>query len=388
MQQQEGRTGLQLRSLVKSTGDLELSLTPVPIPTPSANEVLIRIEAAPLNPSDLGLLLAGADIAEARQAGTREQPRIIAPIPEGVLKSMHARVDVSLPVGNEGAGVVIEAGASAAAQALLGKTVAALGGAMYSQYRCVAVDQTLLLPPGATPADGASSFINPLTALCMIETLRHDGHTALVHTAAASNLGQMLQRICTQDGIALVNIVRSQSQVDLLRALGATHVCDTSTPTFMHDLIDSVAATGATLAFDAVGAGTLAGQILSAMETALTRNATEYSRYGSPIHKQVYVYGALGQGPLEINRNIGLAWGVSGWLVTPYLQKIGPAATQRLKQRIAAELTTTFASHYAHEVSLAEALDLSILATYGKRATGQKYLINPHKGFNKTPQGR
>ena len=388
MQQQDGRTGLQLRSLVKSSGELELSLAQVPTPAPTANEVLIRIEAAPLNPSDLGLLLAGADITQAAQRGTPQQPRIVAPIPEGALKSMTTRFDLSMPVGNEGAGIVVEAGSSAAAQALLGKTVAALGGAMYSQYRCVTLDQTLLLPQGATAAEGASAFINPLTALCMIETLRSEGHTALVHTAAASNLGQMLQRICAKDGIGLVNIVRDQSQVNLLRGMGATHVCNTRSPTFMHDLIDSLVATGATLAFDAIGAGDLASRILTGMETALNRNSTQYSRYGSPVHKQVYIYGALGQGPLEINRNIGLAWGVSGWLVTPYLQKIGPAATDRLKRRIAAELKTTFASHYAHDISLAEALDLPILASYSKRATGQKYLINPHKGFNKTPPAR
>jgi NADPH2:quinone reductase len=382
MQQDGTRTGLQLRSLVRSQGELELSLTHVPTPVPAPNEVLIRIEAAPLNPSDLGLLFAGADITKAAQRGTKDQPVVIAPISDGVLKSMTARVDLSMPVGNEGAGIVVEAGSSEAAQALLGKSVAALDGAMYSQYRCVALDQTLLLPAGATPADGASSFINPLTALCMIETLRSEGHTALVHTAAASNLGQMLQRICAQDGIALVNIVRNQSQVDLLRALGAAHVCNSSSPTFMQELVESLVATGATLAFDAIGAGALASQILTGMETALNKNATQYSRYGSPIHKQVYIYGALGQGPLEINRNIGLAWAVSGWLVTPYLQKIGPAAVDRLKRRIAAELKTTFASHYAHEVSLAEALDLETLALYGKRATGQKYLINPHKGFN------
>jgi NADPH2:quinone reductase len=252
----------------------------------------------------------------------------------------------------------------------------------------VPLDQILLLPEGATAADGASAFINPLTALCMIETLRSEGHTALVHTAAASNLGQILQRICTQQGIGLVNIVRSQSQVDLLRAMGAAHVCNTSSPRFLHELLDSLVATGATLAFDAIGAGDLASQILTGMETALNKNATQYSRYGSPVHKQVYVYGALGHGALEINRNIGLAWGVCGWLVTPYLQKIGPAATERLKRRIAAELKTTFASHYAHEISLVEALDIETLANYGRRATGQKYLINPHKGFNKAAQAR
>jgi NADPH2:quinone reductase len=284
-----------------------------------------------------------------------------------------------MPVGNEGAGVVIEAGASAAAQALLGKTVAALGGAMYSQYRCVALEQCLPLPPGATASEGASSFVNPLTALGMVETMRSEGHAALVHTAAASNLGQMLNRICIKDKIALVNIVRSQPQADVLRAIGAVHVVDSSSPNFMQALIDALGATGATLAFDAIGGGKLAGQILTAMEAALNKKATQYSRYGSPVHKQVYVYGGLGQGPIELNRNFGMAWGVGGWLVTPFLQKIGPAAMQRLKERVAAELTTTFASSYAGEVSLAEALNLDTIAVYSKAATGRKYLINPNK---------
>jgi NADPH:quinone reductase len=379
MQQSGARTGLQLRSLVKSTGDLELSLTEVPIPTPAANEVLIRIEAAPINPSDLGLLFAGADMTQASQRGTKEHPLVAARIPDAAMKSMAARFDVSMPVGNEGAGVVVAAGSSDAAQALLGKTVAALGGAMYSQYRCVSLEQCLVLPEGATPADGASSFVNPLTALGMVETMRGEGHTALVHTAAASNLGQMLNRICHNDKIALVNIVRNQDQVALLRAMGAAHVCNSSSPSFVQDLIEALTATGATIAFDAIGGGKLAGQILMCMEAAIARKATQYSRYGSSVHKQVYVYGGLGQGPIELNRNFGMAWGVGGWLVTPFLQKIGPAATQKLKQRVAAELKTTFASGYAGQVSLAEALDVRIIGVYARSATGKKYLINPNK---------
>jgi NADPH2:quinone reductase len=375
----DSRTGLQLRSLVKHTGDLELSLTSVPTPVPGPNEVLVRVEAAPVNPSDLGVLFAGADMGQASQSGTKDRTVVSARVPDAALKSMTARFELSMPVGNEGAGVVVEAGSSAAAQALLGKTVAALGGAMYSQYRCVTVEQCLALPAGATPAEGASSFVNPLTALGMIETMRREGHTALVHTAAASNLGQMLNRICLKDQIALVNIVRNGTQVDLLRSMGAAHVCDSSLPTFMQDLIEALTATGATIAFDAIGGGKLAGQILSCMEAALNRKATQYSRYGSPVHKQVYVYGGLGLGPLELNRNFGMAWGVGGWLVTPFLQKIGPAATQRLQERIAAELKTTFASRYAGEVSLIEALDLKTIAVYSKAATGHKYLINPNK---------
>ena len=379
MQRDSARTGLQLRSLVKNTGDLEVSLTRVPIPVPAANEVLVRVAAAPINPSDLGLLFAGADMTKASQRGTKDQPLVAARVPDAALKSMTARFDASMPVGNEGAGVVVEAGTSEAAQALLGKTVAVLGGAMYSQYRCVPIAQTLALPAGTTPAEGASSFVNPLTALGMVETMRTEGHTALVHTAAASNLGQMLNRICLKDRIPLVNIVRSGGQVDLLRATGAAHVCNSSSPTFVQDLIEALSATGATLAFDAIGGGKLAGQILMCMEAALLRKATQYSRYGSATHKQVYVYGGLGQGPIELNRNFGMAWGVGGWLVTPFLQKIGPAATQGLKQRVAAELKTTFASAYAGEVSLFEALDLGHIAVYGHSATGHKYLINPNK---------
>jgi NADPH:quinone reductase len=379
MQQDGARTGLQLRSLVKKDGDLEVSLTRVPTPVPAANEVLVRVEAAPVNPSDLGLLFAGADMTKASQRGTKGQPLVAARIPDAALKSMTARFDIAMPVGNEGAGVVIEAGSSAAAQALLGQTVAVLGGAMYSQFRCVPLEQCLPLPAGTTPAEGASSFVNPLTALSMIETMRREGHTALVHTAAASNLGQMLNRVCLKDGIALVNIVRSHGQVDLLRAMGAAHVCNSNSPTFVQDLIEAVAVTGATIAFDAIGGGKLASQILMCMEAALLRKAKQYSRYGSTTHKQVYVYGGLGQGPIELNRNFGMAWGVGGWLVTPFLQKIGPDATQSLKQRVASELKTTFASAYAGEVSLAEALDLETIAVYSQSATGHKYLINPNK---------
>jgi NADPH2:quinone reductase len=379
MQRDDARTGLQLRSLVKHTGDLEVSLTRVPTPVPAANEVLVRIEAAPINPSDLGLLFAGADLSKASQHGTPDQPRVTARIPDAALRGMAARFDVSMPIGNEGAGIVIEAGASAPAQALLGTTVAALGGAMYSQYRCVPLEQVLPLPAGTTPAEGASSFVNPLTALSMVETMRAEGHSALVHTAAASNLGRMLNRICLKDGIGLVNIVRNQPQVDLLRGMGAAHVCNSNAPSFMQDLIEALSETGATIAFDAIGGGKLAGQILSGMEAALLRKATQYSRYGSATHKQVYIYGALGLGPVELSRNVGMAWSVGGWLITPFLQKIGPAATQKLKQRVASELKTTFASTYEGELSLAEALDLKTIAVYGQAATGRKYLINPNK---------
>ena len=375
------RTALQLRSLVKQGGELELSLASVPVPEPAANEVLVRIEASPINPSDLGLLFGAADMSTVKASGSPEQPVVTARIPEGAMKAMAGRLDASMPVGNEGAGVVVAAGASEAARALLGKTVAVLGGAMYAQYRCIAADQCLVLPAGATPADGASSFVNPLTALGMVETMRREGHTALVHTAAASNLGQMLNRICQADGVALVNIVRKQEQADLLKAMGAAHVCIAGSPTFLSDLTDALVATGATIAFDATGGGKLAGQILGCMEAALNRTAREYSRYGSTTHKQVYIYGGLDMGPTEFNRNFGMSCGMGGWLLFPFLQKIGPAAAQVLKQRVAAELKTTFASHYAKEVSLADVLQPGMIAVYGQRATGVKFLINPNKGL-------
>jgi NADPH:quinone reductase-like Zn-dependent oxidoreductase len=378
--QNEG-VGLQLRSLIKASGELELSLARVAIPRPEPDEVLVRIEGSPINPSDLGLLLGAADITTAKAVGTADSPIVTATVPALLMRAMAGRLDESMPVGNEGAGVVVGAGASDAAQALLGKTVAILGGAMYAQYRCVKAADCLLLPDDATPADGASCFVNPLTALGMVETMRREGHTALVHTAAASNLGQMLNKICLKDGVGLVNIVRSTEQAAILRGIGAVHVCDSSAATFMDDLTEALAATGATLAFDAIGGGKLAGQILTAMETAANRKAAAYSRYGSTVHKQVYIYGGLNTGPTELNRAFGMAWGVGGWLLTPFLIKIGPAERQKLRQRVAAELKTTFASHYTREISLAEALRPDILAAYAKRATGEKYLINPSKGL-------
>lgn len=371
---------LQLRSLVRSNGELELSLLKVAIPEPAPGEVLVRIEAAPINPSDQGLLFGAADMSTARFTGSGVDSMVTASIPEKLMKAMAGRLDQSMSVGNEGAGVVVKAGTSAAAQALLGKTVAIIGGAMYSQHRCIKAEQCLVLPAGATPAEGASCFVNPLTALGMVETMRREGHRALVHTAAASNLGQMLNKICLKDNIGLVNIVRRQEQEDLLRSLGAMHVCNAASPAFPQNLTHALVATGATIAFDATGGGKLAGQILACMEAALNKTAKEYSRYGSTTHKQVYIYGRLDTNPTEFINNFGMAWGMGGWLLFPFLQKIGPAAAQKLRERVAAELKTTFASRYAKTVSLAEALQADAISAYGKRATGAKYLINPNKG--------
>jgi len=374
-------TGLQLRSTVKKDGILEICLVSVPTPEPKPEEVIVRVDASPLNPSDQGLLFGGADLNTAKASGTPDRPVVTATVPPAALKAVAGRLDQSLPVGNEGAGVVVRAGSSPAAQALIGKTVAILGGAMYTQYRCIKAVQCLVLPPGTTAAEGASCFVNPLTALGMVATMRAEGHKALAHTAAASNLGQMLNRICLKDNVGLVNIVRKAEQADVLRRAGATYVCNTSSPTFMDELTDALAATGATVAFDAIGGGTLAGQILTAMETAANRSAKEYSRYGSAVHKQVYIYGGLDRSPTQFNRTFGMAWGIGGWLLTPFLQKIGFEAAQQLRERVAAEIKTTFASSYTKEVSLAEVLRLDEIAEYGKLATGQKYLINPNKGL-------
>ena len=380
MSTENSTSGLQLRSLIKPEGVLELSLATVPTPKPAADEVVVRVEAAPINPSDLGLLFGGADMTAATASGNPEGPVVTAPIPPAAMAMMAPRVGDSLPVGNEGAGVVVEAGESAAAQALLGKTVAILGGAMYSQYRTLKVAQCLLLPEGTTPAEGASCFVNPLTALGMVETMRLEGHKALVHTAAASNLGQMLVKLCAKDGVPLVNIVRKPEQVATLKAIGAKYVCDTSSPKFMEELTDALVETGATIAFDAIGGGRQGGQILSAMEVAANRNAKEYSRYGSTVHKQLYIYGGLDRGPTEFNRAFGMAWGIGGWLLTPFLQKIGAEAAQKLRERVAKEIKTTFASKYTKEVSLREVLQLDSIAVYGKQATGEKYLVRPQAG--------
>ena len=370
-------TGLQLRSLVTADGKLELSLASVPNPQPGPGEVLVRIEASPINPSDIGLLLGAADVTTGQVSGTATQPVLTFDIPAPYLRAMAGRVGQSMPVGNEGAGTVVAAGPGA--EALIGRKLAIIGGAMYAEYRCVKASDAIVLPEDATAADGASCFVNPLTALGMVETMRREGHTALVHTAAASNLGQMLNRICLADGVALVNIVRSADQAKLLTDMGAAHVVNSSLPSFMEDLTTALAETGATIAFDAIGGGKLAGQILTCMEAALQRTAAEYSRYGTTTHKQVYIYGGLDVRTTEFPRGFGMAWGMGGWLLFPFLQKIGAADAQRLRDRVAAELKTTFASHYTAEISLAEALKPDVVAAYYRRATGEKFLITPTK---------
>jgi NADPH2:quinone reductase len=368
---------LRLRSLVRPDGMLELSLESVDVPEPGPTEVLVRVEAAPINPSDLGLLFAGADMGAAVQSGTPERPVVTAPVPPAAMRAAAGRVGQPMAVGNEGAGEVVATGASEPARALAGKRVAAAGGAMYSQYRCVDAASCLELPEGATAREGASSFVNPMTALGMVETMRMEGHGALVHTAAASNLGQMLNRLCIEEQIPLVNVVRKAEQEEILRSALAGYVCNSSVATFMDDLTEALRATGATLAFDAVGGGRLASQILACMEAALAGAGGGFSRYGTATHKQVYIYGGLDRGPTELTRSFGMAWGVGGWLLTPFLQRAGSDAVRAMRQRVAAGLRTTFASSYTDAVSLAGALHLDAMGTYGRQATGSKYLITP-----------
>jgi len=354
---------LQIQSLVTKEGTLELSLATIPVPKPADDEVLVRVEASPINPSDLGLLFGMADMTTAAASGSPDSPVVTAMIPEGLRKVVAARAGQSLPVGNEGGGVVVEAGTNEEAQALLGKTVGILGGAMYTQYRVVKAKQCLMMHDGVTSAESASCFVNPLTALGMVETMKAEGFTAL----------------CLKDGVDLVNVVRKQEQVDLLKGIGAKYVCNSSSDSFMKDLTDAYAETDAYIAFDATGGGKLAGQLLTAMEAAAMKSAGDYNRYGSDQFKQVYIYGGLDRSPTTLNRNFGFSWNLGGWLLTPFLQKVGFEEAEKLRQRVADEIKTTFASHYTQEVSLAEALSLDAISVYGQQSTGEKYLINPNK---------
>lgn len=371
-------TNLVMLTLVKPEGELEVFLERRPMPEPAPHEVLVKVLATPINPSDLGLLLGAADMATARASTRDGLPVVTADIPAPGMRAMGGRVGDALPIGNEGCGLVVKAGSSPEAQALLGKTVALIGGEIYAEYRCLPAQMCMLLPDGTDPRDGASCFVNPLTSLAFTETMRMEGHSALVHTAAASNLGQMLVKICAKDGIPLVNIVRSEAQVALLKGIGATHIVNSSDDDFMDKLTAALTETGATCGFDAIGGGKLAGQILACMEVAAVKRMTSYSRYGSDTFKQVYIYGALDLGPTILNRSFGLTWSLSGFLLTPFLQKAGMEVNMRLRQRVVDELTTTFKSHYSHEISLADALALDTIAGYNAKRTGEKYLIRPH----------
>ncbi|MBB1439547.1 zinc-binding dehydrogenase [Shewanella sp. SG41-4] len=372
-------TNIQLTSLISEDNKLTLALKSIDMPQPGADEVVIRIEAAPLNPSDLAVLFSVADMTTAIQEGTEQSPTITADVPAKFMQAVKTRVGKAIPVGNEGAGTVVAAGSSPAAQALMGKTVAVIGGGTYRQYLCANVQSCLALTQGTTAEEGASSFVNPLTALAMVETMRAEGHKAIIHAAAASNLGQMLNRICIADGVDLINIVRKVEQETLLRDMGAKYVVNSSSDTFLADLTAAIIETGATIAFDPIGGGKLTSDILNCMEVAAARDMKEHSVYGSDTFKQVYIYGALDRGPITLNRNFGFAWGVNGFLLFNALGKLVTKTVMAMRKRVADEITTTFASHYTHEVSLSEVLQLKSIAGYAKQATGEKYLIIPQK---------
>ncbi|MCZ2722213.1 zinc-binding dehydrogenase [Marinomonas sp. 15G1-11] len=372
-------TNIQLTSTINEDNTLTLALQDIPMPQPSADEVVIRIEAAPLNPSDLGVLFSAANISTATQSGSKQNPVITADVPNKFMPALKNRIGKTMPVGNEGAGTVVAAGSSPAAQALMGKTVAVIGGGTYRQYHCANIQSCLILKEGTTAKEGASSFVNPLTALAMVETMRAEGHKAIIHAAAASNLGQMLNRICIADGVDLINIVRKPEQETLLRDMGAKYVVNSSSNTFIADLTAAAIDTGATIAFDPIGGGQLTSDILNCMEAAAARNAGEYSVYGTDTFKQVYIYGALNRGPITLNRNFGFAWGINGFLLFNALGKLGSETVATMRKRVADEITTTFASHYTHEVSFTEALTLHSIESYSQQATGKKYLITPHK---------
>ena len=368
---------IQLTSTISDDNKLTLSLQDIEMPQPDADEVVVRIEAAPLNPSDFGVMFSAADMSTAVQSGTEQDPIVTADVPAKFMPALKTRVNKDTPVGNEGAGTVVAAGSSPAAQALMGKMVAVIGGGTYRQYHCVNVKSCLELKEGTTAKEGASSFVNPLTALAMVETMRAEGHKAIIHAASASSLGQMLNRICMADGIDLINIVRKEEQEKLLRDMGAKYVVNSSSDTFIADLTAAIVETGATISFDPIGGGQLSSDILNCMEAAITADVEEYNVYGSSTFKQAYIYGALNRGPITLNRNFGFAWGVNGFLLFNALTKLGTETVMSMRKRVAEEITTTFASSYTHEVTLQEALQLQLIAAYGKQATGEKYLITP-----------
>jgi NADPH:quinone reductase len=370
-------TNLTMLTEVKADGVMEMYLASLPMPQPKDHEVLVKVLATPINPSDLGLMVGAADVASARAIDRNGQPGVAMDVSDAGMRFMASRVGQAMPIGNEGCGVVVAAGASDAAQALLGKTVALIGGEIYAEYRCLAAMACMPLPEGTAAEDGASCFVNPLTSLGFTETMKLEGYKGIVHAAAASNLGQMLVKICKADGIPLVNIVRSQAQVDLLKGIGAEIVLDSTAENFTEDLVQAIYDTEAFLGFDPIGGGKISGQILAAMEAAAVKRMTSYSRYGSDQMKQVYIYGALDVGPTILNRSFGLTWGLSGWLLTPFMAKAGAEIVGKMRARVAAELTTTFKSHYSHRITLAEAVDPATLQAYNAKRTGEKYLIKP-----------
>jgi len=367
----------QLFTTVTEDDKLVLSVEPLEVPDPAPDEVVVAVQAAPINPSDLGLLLSPADLSTARAGEVDGHPALIADIRPAIKPLVAERLGKKLNAGNEGAGLVVAAGSSDAAQALLGQTVTMVGGSMYSTHRVVNARMVLPLPEGAKASEGASLFVNPMTVQSFLTTMRDEGHTAIIHTAAASNLGQMLAKLCKKEDVPLVAIVRRDSQRELLAELGVPYIVDSSKETFFNDLVQAIAAAEATLCFDAIGGGKMADTVLKAMEMALRSRGMEGGVYGTPVHKQVYIYGRLDFSPTILTSAYGMYWGVGGWLVTPRLQKQGMKRTIEMRQYAIEERNGIFASDYARTISLEEMLDPDTARSIDKKGTGGKVLVDP-----------
>lgn len=371
-----GLQGLELRATLSPVGTMRLGLDEVPVRTPGPGEVLVRVEAAPVNPTDLLLLAGPVEIASMAAGVENGRPILTAQVPAAFMPALRPRIGMKLTAGLEGAGTVIAAGKGA--EAWIGRTVAMWDGGMFAQYRTLSVENCALLPADVSAAEGASNSTNPMTALAMVETIRRQGHRAFVQTAAASNLGQMLNRIAQADGFGVVSIVRSTAQIELLRDSGAEHVLDSGSASFLSDLTDAIGATGARVAFDFIGGGRMAGTILQAMEAALRKEPGVHPLYGSSTYKHVHICGGLDRAPVELDRRpFGQAWGVSGFYVGNALAELGPDATTALRARALRELKTTFASHYAATISLCELLDPNLFEMAMLKITNGKYLLDP-----------
>ncbi len=367
----------QLFSTVTDDGRLVLSVEPLEVPAPADDEVVVAMQAVPINPSDLGLLTGPADLSTARRETVAGHPAFVADLAAAARRMVASRVGKKLSVGNEGAGTVVAAGS--AARALLGRVVTVVGGSMLRTHRVMKAKRVVALPEGAAPAEGASLFVNPMTAQAFLETMEREGHSAIVHTAAASNLGQMLAKLCLARDVPLVAIVRSEAQRDLLTGIGLTHVLDSTADGFFSSLIDALAETGATLAFDAISGGRLVNDILVAMEQAQAKRGVQFTVYGSGVHKQVYVYGRLDLGPMNLTAGMGMQWGVGGWLLTPELAKVGPERTMAMRKFAVEERNGVFASHYTRTIGLEEMLEPDVVRAYDRKATGEKFLVDPSR---------
>ncbi|PPR76922.1 MAG: hypothetical protein CFH01_01774 [Alphaproteobacteria bacterium MarineAlpha2_Bin1] len=371
----------EIRSEVTKDGKIIISIAKVPVIFPKKDEVLVKIEASPINPSDLGRLITfGADLNNINILGSGDETVTTIEINNKLLNSLKNRIGKSMNVGNEGAGIIVESGKDS--KRLLGKIVGLAGGGMYSEYRCVKAKSCLVMSDGTSAREAASSFVNPLTALGFIETMKLENHKAIVHTAAASNLGKMLVKLCKNESIPLINIVRSAKQVENLKKIGAEFVLNMNDNLFMEDLINAIKETGATLGFDATGGGNdgkLVGQILSSMEIAASTKSKEYLMYGSESFKQIYIYGVLDRNPIVLKNSFGFYWGIGGWLLMPMIKKFGLVAFQNMREKVAREIKTTFRSEYKKIISFEEMLQPEIIRDFSRQSTGEKYLLDPWK---------